>query len=1134
MTNLKETIAQINARELGSLSAAATRDNALFDWEDEALMSLLVDGPAPIHEAWNADDKIAEKTFVSAANELSNLVKCHAAPETIKSKAAKLVNEQAKEYTYRLRAHARNCIDELYTRKGLLIVGEGGIGKTRFLYDLANELAKQNKNFAASFSDQSASELLEINLHEIANQFDDGFTYIFDAINERDEKLARQLINQLPDILAQDKVSVIVSTRSGSPFSQECELESVLFRKYVFPGVDISNLIPELSTYGDQLFFRFQDMFIGGNPRNILAAKAAIEDLSHREELQQAHIQRTTLIERCMKKQLAGERSGSKRWAQTKKLCSFLYSKQANLFDENDVQVVLADETAGYLTDMLSTGFIRAFRLGSKEHFAFSSESQMNILIARSVHSDLKRIQIDTENFRDSAERVAEVVKTKSFGANTHEMCQIAIDRFISFGPMLFVELLHAFRNADLFFDELRILRETIFPQDADFSTIRNRIAIDPASAFIEFGGYVINPLNITNYSNDAFVKKPEIVIDCFKENWRSYELSDLIHRVRNIASYASYANSLTQTAILEWTWLSVWASSSTNSKLRVWAIRLLQVLCDRSEQAIEIAVTAFPLVKNTFSQRAIARVLSHSRKKTQQRADVVELARSVTDDYSVADYLVVHDMCIVLGIPITESHTRNFYNEFGNLPVTETKAEVIKNLVLKFDPFFDHYLPFEYLPFFEGIVQMSALHDYLAVDKNLVKNWNDRFKANLSCPNPAPCTDETVSWSDADSVVHIPFEKEKLDPARLYNMFVKLLFDACEMAGYPVSDLIETADYYRLESGDRLNPRFRPVLDAAGLFMGSLASNYYLSEIQIASCHGARTGFACDDSWTPGDEGVRVDTSLPLFNNIIDIARRKIQKRVQSPCGKPRSWFDDDQDTQKSLLEVLRPITICGVEWIPLAADIRIRMRREKTLDCSNEMLIHVASIDAPHLNGIGDRKLTIELDELEGNIEDYCEHDSLLCVDVHAPEYAGKDTFSFAMCLPPQRLIAHFDLVFNRYTGIYHYPDDDEPIVICDGNPRSYMADPVSKLILMRGQEYRSLVEQGLIKYYAFTERFEPHVGYRNNCNRYWEFLPNGTLIGTHLNDGSSLHVRNKQEACRGCYFSNAERENRGMPRT
>ena len=1129
MTDLRSLIAQMNSRELGSIRASAEQGGVHFNWEDETLMSLLANGPEFINRDWRAKDTEAEKRFIAAANELSTMVLHHAKVEDIDRRANEMVSEQSAEYAYRLRAHARNCSEDLRARKGLLVVGEGGIGKTRFLYELAGELAKQNRDFAVSFSDQSMSELLDLDFDEVNDQFMDGFTIICDAINERDEDLSLRLIEMIPSLLAKGRISLIVSTRSGSPFSRERELEGALLCKYIFPGVNMSSLIEELSTYGDQLFFYFQDMLVGGNPRNILAAKSAIEDLSKRSSLQTAHIQRTTLIERCVKKQMAGNRRGLERWKQTKEMCKFLYSSQVSLFSDDDVKLVLGHVASEYLVDMLSSGFIRRFQLDSKEVYAFSSESQMNILVARNLHDDMDSIHVDEENLLDAASNVAKLVKRKSFGSNSHEMCQVAIDRFLSCGPEFFVELLRAFRNAELDMDELRILRETVFPEGTDFSGIRNRAVVDPGEAFLEFGGYVINPLNLVNYSNCALLAQPELLEKRFRQRWQTYNLSELIYRIKNIASYATYASSLAPTATLEWTWLSIWASSSTNSRLRIWALRLLRVLCDRSEQAIETIVGAFWSVQDVSIRRAIARTLSQSSITTKKRADVASLARSVVDDPSIIDFLIVRDMCRILGLSIVDSNGRNLYVEYADRSISEAEAEAARELSLRFDPFFDHYLPFEYLPFHEGSAQMSSLHGYLAIDKEIVREWNEQFAARLACPKPAPCAGSLVFWADANSVALIPFDKQELDSGQLYSVYICLVVDAYKASGVPDLSLLDMTGLFQSESDGGFDPAFKPILDAIGMLMGSLAANYYLDDIEIANDSGVNPGFVSDEEWAPGDEGIRVGTTIPKFNNVIDIARRKILKRVEDPRNQPHRWFDDIDGAFQSLLDVIRPISIGGVEWVPLTADVRMRISEGHDLRCSNEMMIHVASIDAPNICGIGDRNLTIETQDFKGHIADYCLCDGLLCADVPLPEYANYDSFSFAMCLPPQRLISHLDLTFDASAGIFHYRYDNEPIIICDGNPRNFMSDSVSKLTLIRRSEYTSLSNLGLIKYYAFTERFEPNNGYQNACDRHWEFLPCGTIINSFRNDGGSRLWSEEGEGCAGCYFSRAERESR-----
>ena len=110
----------------------------------------------------------------------------------------------------------------------MLIYGEGGIGKTYFLYELAQNLNAKRVPYAIAFNQEGVVQLSELDLKSIASASPVGFTLLVDACNELDDEsfgLARQLIE---DILKTSHANVVVTTRSESPTSRIEELQSLL------------------------------------------------------------------------------------------------------------------------------------------------------------------------------------------------------------------------------------------------------------------------------------------------------------------------------------------------------------------------------------------------------------------------------------------------------------------------------------------------------------------------------------------------------------------------------------------------------------------------------------------------------------------------------------------------------------------------------------------------------------------------------------------------------------------------------------------------------------------------------------------------------------------------------------------
>ena len=207
--------------------------------------------------------------------------------------------------------------------------------------------------------------------------------------------------------------------------------------------------------------------FLSHNPRTIKAIAYAIQKkIDSNPEEKTALIQRTTIVEDAIKRSL-----GVDTWADTKKICKHLYATRRTFFSRQEVDNLLGSSTEQYLQNAVQNGLIYEYSYGNDLSYHFASESQLQWLIARSVNDDLESIAFcgDTNN---TAKRVADVISKNSSYLTVHEMCQAAMDRYVKQGPAVFKALALAFWEADLDFDFCRIITDTVFPDDYDFSIL--------------------------------------------------------------------------------------------------------------------------------------------------------------------------------------------------------------------------------------------------------------------------------------------------------------------------------------------------------------------------------------------------------------------------------------------------------------------------------------------------------------------------------------------------------------------------------------------------------------------------------------------------------------------------------------
>lgn len=145
-------------------------------------------------------------------------------------------------------------------------------------------------------------------------------------------------------------------------------------------------------------------------------------------------------------------------------------------------------------------------------------------------------------------------------------------------------------------------------------------------------------------------------------------------------------------------------------------------------------------------------------------------------------------------------------------------------------------------------------------------------------------------------------------------------------------------------------------------------------------------------------------------------------------------------------------------------------------------------------------------------------------MCKILDAPDEHCTVTERNQILLPPPSLVRKLNLTFDPRTACFLDASTSEIVIACDGAPGSYYEEPIHNLILMRKVDYDNLIKNESITFFAFTERFHKEDGYRNECDRHWEFLPDGTLIADYPN-GGGVQSSVTPDSCKDCFFSSTQ---------
>lgn len=1118
---MDERISRLNKVQLGSKKPFVDKETAHFEWEDIGLLSLLVDGQPPLEyrcysdgnrqEEENLAVKIASRIMRTYASDY-DLVKFEASFSDAIDSVHGHLRERLCEIEFQV-------IKNVKMLKGLLIYGEGGIGKTRFLYDLCIGLEEKDRPFVACFNQGAFAELNRIGLRAFKNLAQDGCTLIIDACNELEGDVFGFAAELISETLKNPKSNVIVSTRSESPTSRFHELQSLVPSSIEFEGVNPYRVYDALSECSDELIIQFQDMLFSRNPRNLNAVIKKLKVINDGYGPNNAVAQRSSMVESSIKDALS-----RKRWIETKSICKCLLKTSAFVFSKEDADSFLGYDSSRYLAEMLEQGFIQSFEYDGTR-YSFTSESQIRFVMARSLNDEFN--QIDSTKLDEDVliDTVAKITASKCSFVNDYEIVQVCVDRYLDRGAGFLAKLLRALEENGQELELDRLFTQTVFPIDWDFESFSAMWPMDVRWAFMCFAGVANTPFNLVHFVQNLLFNSPSIVDAIFRENWNDFSLHPLISRLQNITDYVSHTGRVPSGAKDEWVWLSVWCSFASNMKLRALSQRLMFFLADSDSSVADFLIEAWPDVHDVYARRAIAKTLAHLSIET-RCGDAVEgfLDRAV-DDPEITDSIVISYLCKTSGGKLSpvDFSTKNHYIAFRDFKPSKKNVDCFIKQVKRIDLHLKGYLPLNVYTLRDGL-DFGYSARFISADASSVADWNRSIRALLKCPMGGDCKGLIAKHDDFGEILPVNFDVRPLDKKLLLDCAVALTDKWLDVYGGTLDDLL--GDFVSVDSRtpSMVNPNFKPFDLAIHELLGSLSANYYVDGIVLGGEAPSTVGFAQYEETAEQEPGI-IHTCSASADMRIDTAKAKIERRLVSPLDKERAWFNDTGEALIEIKGLIESLRLGKVEWIPLAFSVKKRVHSDNELQCSNEIIVSIAINSEKHISGCtDDRYLTIEHASYKGNTRDFRKAHGSNCVDLEAPDRRSVSVERNNILLPPPTLVDMLDLSFNPRNACFER--DDEAVILCDGNPGNYYEEPVHNLILIRRDELEKVAQTADLRYFAFTERYQEEFGYDNACDRHWELDLTGNELASYPNNGGRNNSQANQ-ACFECRFSSTNRE-------
>lgn len=180
----------------------------VMEWENPEFMDYLM-GELPKIRRYQKDKE--------AEHEISSLEKVLATYDAFFSEKSAFIEEIAKKISdiRNLKGYWHGLsLYEIETYMSLhsfcLISGEGGIGKSYFIKCFEEQLEQNNIEHLCIYG-KFEKNTNNINVEEIIKASDEGFVFVFDAINEMSEEGQNNLIDILTELKKYPRIRIIIS-----------------------------------------------------------------------------------------------------------------------------------------------------------------------------------------------------------------------------------------------------------------------------------------------------------------------------------------------------------------------------------------------------------------------------------------------------------------------------------------------------------------------------------------------------------------------------------------------------------------------------------------------------------------------------------------------------------------------------------------------------------------------------------------------------------------------------------------------------------------------------------------------------------------------------------------------------------
>lgn len=360
-----------------------------FKWLDDDLMDTLLKKFENIYPYSSDPEEFIKSDYIKNINTLFTKKNDRKISDVVFLKKLKNICDEIEknypELTYQYKYKIDTYSDIVSKSNRLLINGEGGIGKSYFVYKLEEKLEEYRYNHLVLYGKFNL-DIPDSIIEEIEKK-NKEFYLIIDAINEYDNEKQELILKLIKRLNKKSNYNIIVSYRDNSISDKKINyLKSLLSNTYQFQGVDFdSAILGMIERYGID-FIKYLDVIETNNPLYIKMLKNIMNDpkIKKRGKLTSV-LQVTFIFEQYIKDTCSYDY-----WPYIKNISEEMFDSGQHFISDDRLKDICGESYKDFLKKVLEQKIFTSSYYDGKQVYIFSIQKLSDYIIARTLFNRIK------------------------------------------------------------------------------------------------------------------------------------------------------------------------------------------------------------------------------------------------------------------------------------------------------------------------------------------------------------------------------------------------------------------------------------------------------------------------------------------------------------------------------------------------------------------------------------------------------------------------------------------------------------------------------------------------------------------------------------------------------------------------